>query len=1297
MNDKNNESNNAKLSFQDKLKMFNQQQAPTKNTKNINNDKTLEKKSQPHQFQNTLPIFNKKTIGANELSKIENRNKKNSKIENEKNNNIINKSFKKNEFLDIDNFKDSKITPKRITTGINPFSEENSKSKKPVKNEEKLIDKINKFTYIDKTNKEQDETKINNNKNNLNKNKTNNKDIKEITNKISIKNNKEKKDEKNSKTIKNDNLSDKNKSGHVADLRKEILSFEKGKEIQNSHKETENNFNDKNQQKKNIDNMDKNKENNLNKNKFNIAFDKLQKKSLSLLLPLGKPLIDIEKIKNIPPENTKKETKLTTNSTRTNNIPKKNLKYQQTNPFINDTEKLSQNSNKQLKKKGPIKSPKKTETKPKSLEKKVKNKRTYSTVIKNNKKEIIEEVILEPIQVKTDEKINSFCKAFVASSIPKQDIKIIENTEGEKSCCGHEECSQLPAIKPKIIYKFPEKDSKELEISNVLSFICFPNNIKICIYNDESKIFPSRNFRTCLTSQVGERYYMMMYHFLIRKTKKEFFDEYHGINSIKEKIESFQNSNNIEYIHIPYCFCLISKYSFFWQMNICLESIFLSLLNPKTKLEELKEIFSYLINSVPSPYVNTSVNFAIPNCSHLIELYPCFYQEIEVYLTTPIQLLNKIKQPNILLLLRLLLMEQKILLISNDYSTLTQVSLNLMSLLYPFSWVNIYIPVITINLLKYLESFLPFFCGMHKSLYEKEIVKNTLYKSQRDLYIFDIEENTFDISRNIQGSNKVIPLKFLNSHIPSFPKKIEDLIMNQLAILGSYYKNSVDIKASFNANKRKDIISNCIKMKEIFIQAFIELFFEYKKFLSLIGDVPIFNIKSFIKDKTESEQNFFKEFTSTQIFQIFIQNASNFMNKKDKKFYFDELIEEYMTKKKRDEKNQKNFFIIVNNEFEDKMNKNLYQSSKIYYVIPSKMKLFDNINEKLKDSKEINYIKQLKSNLQNEFRFYNLLGIDGKLNNNKKIIYHEFNIFETQKITKEEKNIKYYKYFITDEEKIEKEELKQEIKSKTIKIEEKEITTPYSGNINKKQSKEKSKRIKEEISESEKENIRDNIDSKLRKIFRAEKINISEDSEVLLSSMETQFGKNYFLSLLASNNEIREVKFISEDSFQILFEVLTKALLKLSLNDPKDRMFSMKLLKSFCFFKKMNEQEEVSLLENVIEYLTKKNCNLFKDEKFWELWVEEELREYNQDLFDKLRDSYENKTYYYIDEDDEKVKEFKEKGKSYIEELIKIMLGVKIIGSFILSVIKNLCDKYIQIEEFRSQKVAEIRGFGTEV
>jgi hypothetical protein len=46
--------------------------------------------------------------------------------------------------------------------------------------------------------------------------------------------------------------------------------------------------------------------------------------------------------------------------------------------------------------------------------------------------------------------------------------------------------------------------------------------------------------------------------------------------------------------------------------------------------------------------------------------------------------------------------------------------------------------------------------------------------------------------------------------------------------------------------------------------------------------------------------------------------------------------------------------------------------------------------------------------------------------------------------------------------------------------------------------------------------------------------------------------------------------------------------------------------------------------------------------------------------------------YYYIDEEDEKVKEFKNKGKACVQELIKILEEVKINKSFILSVIEHL-------------------------
>ena len=77
-----------------------------------------------------------------------------------------------------------------------------------------------------------------------------------------------------------------------------------------------------------------------------------------------------------------------------------------------------------------------------------------------------------------------------------------------------------------------------------------------------------------------------------------------------------------------------------------------------------------------------------------------------------------------------LLLEQKILLISDDYDTLTKVSLNLISLMYPFPWINIYVPILSHKLIKLLESFLPFFFGMHKSLYIKEDVQKIISKSQ---------------------------------------------------------------------------------------------------------------------------------------------------------------------------------------------------------------------------------------------------------------------------------------------------------------------------------------------------------------------------------------------------------------------------------------------------------------------------------------------------------------------------------------------------------------------------------------
>ena len=82
---------------------------------------------------------------------------------------------------------------------------------------------------------------------------------------------------------------------------------------------------------------------------------------------------------------------------------------------------------------------------------------------------------------------------------------------------------------------------------------------------------------------------------------------------------------------------------------------------------ELNEVIAYLVKSIPAPYANTSVFFPVPNCRDITELTPCFYQEMPINGDNPILLLDNIKVSNLVLLFRLLLFEQKILLVSDDY------------------------------------------------------------------------------------------------------------------------------------------------------------------------------------------------------------------------------------------------------------------------------------------------------------------------------------------------------------------------------------------------------------------------------------------------------------------------------------------------------------------------------------------------------------------------------------------------------------------------------------------------------
>jgi len=930
------------------------------------------------------------------------------------------------------------------------------------------------------------------------------------------------------------------------------------------------------------------------------------------------------------------------------------------------------------------------------------NKRSKSTVKTSKFKNLnkikdknIEFEILEKIKINSDLQTNSFCNAFFIASISQKEPKIIENSENTKAYCGQKLCSSIPSFQPEIIYKYPQKDSQALEINNILASICFPNSIKVCFCDKEDIIYTPKNNRSCLTNQVGDRFYSMMYYLYVRMTYKDFClkygsDLFEKITmdysdevslEVEKNVKLIQEINLREFIYIPYCLCLISRFPFFPQMEKCLQSIMETLKNSDVKGDELNEIITFLVKSIPAPYVNTSVFFPVPNCNDIIELIPCFNQEMPINGDNPISLLDNLKVNNIVSLFRLLLFEQKILLISNDYDKLTQVSLNLISLLYPLSWVHIYIPIITEKMLKYLQSFLPFFNGMHKSLYQKENVRKLINQSQKDLFIFDIDKNKFEISCNLFTKKKIDPIKFLNRQIPPFPKNIEEIIGPQLNVLKSYYKNHSTVN---------DYMKNHIKLKTLFIQVFMELLYDYKKYLSFIDDLPVFNTNEFLHKRPETDKVFFKELTTTQLFEIFLQNSLSYINNKDKVYYFDELIEKYFKVREFDKKNRL-LFLILNTQFENYMEERLFTIKKNYFINPSHLKLFQPIIKKLNIQKGRKLMQDIEYYLKKEFKSRHLLNENGIIKENKRIIYNDINLSN-------ENDINDFGYYMTQEEAEEEKLKKDKKKEKKIKFEEfqENITNNKDNSVQKNDNKKLKPKLEDEnLSIWEQEEIRDNIRETLTRVFKSEKVNVSKDSSFLLSSITKNYGVYYFVDIIEQNKNSKEVKLISGDSFKILFEVIGKLLLRLKVSE-RDTIYAIKLLKSSCYFKAIVNKIEYILFDRLIEILTK-NYKLYNEIHFWDLWIEEELSVIDKEILNKFRKIVEDKnSYHYIEEDDEQIGSFKINYINEMKRAKKCMIKMKLNKSFILSVIEELINIYFKndkdFEEFKTEVVIEMRA-----
>ena len=826
-----------------------------------------------------------------------------------------------------------------------------------------------------------------------------------------------------------------------------------------------------------------------------------------------------------------------------------------------------------------------TELLTKEEKKSIKDEKNYTNVASNLKKSNIlnsqndikedygntlstlsyEEYLLEQKQNNYITFRETFCEGFFIASYPKKNAKIIEKSYYLPSLCDHEECSLLHAMKPEIIMRYPLKDTENLEINNFIAAICFPAGIKNC-YNEPPP--ERRDFMTLITNRLGQKLYMVTYHFYqkikqniydkeyevssLKKTKQFFVGKYNNLNDltndkkneIEADIQTCRKMGYNDYVYVPFCIGLISKYPYINQIQQCLQVIYL-MLDSQTQDEnmELNEFIMYLINSVPIPNINTIIRFPLPYSREKIKEidYPKFH-EISASKNNIYLLLKYFRIKNIIRIIRLILFEKKIIFIDDDYTRLSLITNCFLSVIYPFQWMHTYIPIMSCEMFKYLESFLPFICGVHSKFLTqiKKLFKKSSNNPEDIVYLVYIEEDKLHLSDslkydNLNNKNKKPPEQinkkdFLKKNIPHFPYCSGYINLKKIL-------QNIKIKMKFTKDESKydEEIMNA------FTDLFVEMFYDYNKYLYQLGEDVYFNKDLFLKNKKKEDRKFYEEFLDTQIFMQFKQDMVG------GGIGYDNF------KKKVSEKNSH-----ITNKVRNATTTNFYTnfSKKKYYTLHPKF------NHKLKD----NIFHSIDGHIINgELKYIN----EAKYINSECIIFLMPEVLTIGRTIKENYNSK--KFNSNNEY--------------------------YSNSLIE----------NEKVNEKEKEKIQETIKTYIVKIFKAQDYEYLDDCnhkfEVIKILNTTNYGRHYFVNLISKN--LNNIIILPENFFELLFLVTYNTLLatlKLEENEKTIDDFIMAIKCTKHFGMEIQKNNIYTLWEKIKSQV--KDFSFVNQKNFWISWFD---------------------------------------------------------------------------------------------
>lgn len=416
-----------------------------------------------------------------------------------------------------------------------------------------------------------------------------------------------------------------------------------------------------------------------------------------------------------------------------------------------------------------------------------------------------------------------------------------------------------------VVDRFPKADHKDAEYPRDLQLFCFPQGVSISMY-----IHKPLSFHFVLTEADGTRIYCCALIFY-EELEEVYQDILHSPS--RDSVMNAEEVGGRHKLYAPKCICMTSHWPFYSGIQTFLQQLY-TRVSQKATMPPIERLLTNFMFETPLPPLGritvewkgfgSVVPFQRPaqNKKPLID--------IDISL-----LFRCLSVENLLVLFSAVLCEKRMVFVSEDLSRLTLVAEAICSLIIPFHWQHVFIPILPQQLTDFVCAPMPFMVGVHSSYLPDELMLDRVV-------VVDLDGNSVSVSPS--------------EPIPNLPEKGRKRLIKGFieAGIGEQMMGN-PLPVAFRINV--EVVENT------FLKFFAKMLRNYRDFLEAPSEFveDKFDKNRFIQSQTRghpSDVPFLSEFMETQMMQCFVDDRYADVKETSnlEVLFFDEKIDEFNKK-----------------------------------------------------------------------------------------------------------------------------------------------------------------------------------------------------------------------------------------------------------------------------------------------------------------------------------------------------------------------------------------------------------------